>query len=76
MKFWTEPIPSNWDRWEARLAKGEEPAEAARGEHQTCSNVKRSDPVRHAEALALSRRVRAVRRAQALNLVREEARVR
>lgn len=58
MSKWSEPSPSDWDRWEQRLADGEEPATAAAAEHQTCSAFKRQDPVRHAEALAGSREAR------------------
>lgn len=59
MSKWSEPSPSDWDRWEQRLLNGEEPSTAAKAEHQTCSAFKRQDPVRHGEALAMSRETRA-----------------
>lgn len=58
-KHLTEPSPSDWERWVARLADGEEPATAARAEGQTCTSFRRNNAEAHAEALALSRQARA-----------------
>lgn len=58
MSVWTQPSPSDFDRWEQRLLDGEEPSSAAKAEGQTCSAFKRADPVRHGEALAMSRETR------------------
>lgn len=54
-----EPSPSDWERWEAKLAEGVEPSLAAQATHQTTSAFRRQDPDRHAELLALSREARA-----------------
>lgn len=55
MSIWTEPSPSDWDRWEELIFKadnGSEPGDAARAlGFGGSSTFKRSDPVRHAEIL-------------------------
>lgn len=59
-KAFTEPSPSDWERWETRLARGEEPSAAARADdvRQTCTAFRKQDPDRHAAALAMSREAR------------------
>lgn len=58
MSVWTQPSPSDFDRWEELLVKGVEPASAARELGFTASAFRRSDPERHAECLALGREAR------------------
>lgn len=57
--IWTQPSPSDFDRWEARLLAGEEPSSAARAEGHTASAFRRTNPERHAAALELGREARA-----------------
>jgi hypothetical protein len=59
VKFWTEPSPSDFDRWEELLVQGEEPSTAAKKLGFTCSAFKRASTDRHGAALSLSREARA-----------------
>jgi hypothetical protein len=56
--IWTQPSPSDFDRWEALLLAGQEPSTAAKSLGHTCSAFRRADPARHAELLELSREAR------------------
>lgn len=60
LSIWTEPSPSDWDRWEDRLRAGEPPAAAARAvrDDLTCSAFRRSDPVRQKAALEMGQEAR------------------
>lgn len=58
-KALSQPSPSDWERWEARLLAGEDPSSAAQAEGQTCSSFRRDDEVRQRALLALSREARA-----------------
>lgn len=60
MKALSEPSPSDWERWEQRLADGEEPSQAAKAEGQTCSAFKRQDAVRQKAALLMGQDARAL----------------
>lgn len=56
MSIWTEPSPSDFDRWEQKVAEGIDPSRAARDlGFRGSSQFKRADPVRHAEVLELWR---------------------
>ena len=59
MSRWTEPSPSDFDRWEALVAEGKDPSRAAKElGFNGSSAFKRVNQERHAEVLALSRDVR------------------
>lgn len=54
-----EPSPSDWERWEERLAAGQEPSAAAMAVGYTSSQFRRLDPDRHRALLDMSHHARA-----------------
>lgn len=56
--YLTQPSPSDFDKWEERLAQGEEPSTAAKAIGRTASAFRRADLDRHAAALEMSREAR------------------
>lgn len=54
-----EPSPSDWERWEERLAAGQEPSAAAMAVGYTSSQFRRLDPGRHRALLDMSHQARA-----------------
>ena len=59
VSVWTEPSPSDFDRWEQKIIEGEEPSTAARALGHTASAFRRANSVRHAEILETGREIRA-----------------
>jgi hypothetical protein len=56
---WSEPSPSDFERWEALVSEGATPHDAAREcGFNGSSTFRRADPVRHAELMAWWRDVR------------------
>src|SRR5262245_56199091 len=55
---WNLPSPSDFDQWIGLLVEGEEPSQAAKSLGFTGSAFRRSDPVMHAECIAISREAR------------------
>ena len=56
MSIWTSPSPSDFDRWEALILKGDDPSHAAKElGFGGSSTFKRTDPVKHAEVLQVWR---------------------
>lgn len=58
-KLLAEPSPSDWNRWEERLAAGQEPSAAAMAVGYTSSQFRRVDSERHRELLNMSHQARA-----------------
>jgi len=58
-KLLAEPSPSDWKRWEDRLAAGQEPSAAAMAVGYTSSQFRRVDPDRHRALLDMSHQARA-----------------
>lgn len=59
MGRWTEPSPSDFDRWEQLIAEGDDPSRAAKAlGFGGSSSFKRADAQRHAETLAWWREAR------------------
>lgn len=56
---YSDPSPSDFDRWEELLETGMEPSTAAKQLGFTCSRFRRANTDRHAGALTLSREARA-----------------
>jgi hypothetical protein len=61
LKALTEPSPSDFDRWEALLAAGREPSDAAMELGYTSSMFRRTSAERHAHCLEVGREARADR---------------
>lgn len=59
VSIWTEPSPSDFDRWEALIVDGGEPVTAARSLGHTWSAFKRANEKRHAGIITTSREIRA-----------------
>lgn len=57
-KALSEPSPSDWERWEAVLARGVEPKLAAEIVGKTCTAFRKDDEVRQRALLAMSRAAR------------------
>lgn len=58
-KLLAEPSPSDWKRWEDRLAAGQEPSAAAMAVGYTSSQFRRINPGRHRALLDMSHQARA-----------------
>lgn len=57
--IWTQPSPSDFDRWEALILDGREPSSAARELGFTCSRFRFANPERQKQILEAGKQARA-----------------